>query len=271
MSDTSSKKEQIRKAVHRLLEDAGSKGIRTSDVHRMVREQTKVNLSTIQGNWHKFSREEKAIDKGKDNKIVEMDIGLYRLSKFDNQAIDDIDEDFQDNNKKDLKDRGLHPEQAYYKPFAQYLEDEDKCTDAISLEGKLFNGKWANPDVIGFKAYDNSFSRSKIISAEVKTSESAGDILKGFGQCCSYKLFSHKVYLVIPSSVKIMPRISALCIRHNIGLVTFDLTDAMDDVDWGGGVKNEPYFEEPDYDFVDTMFDKMKEDATIKKIISRYK
>ncbi len=261
------KRSEIKEVVKRLLEDAGSKGMRTSDVYRMVHEQTGIKLSTIRGNWHKLSRKDKVIDK--DNKIVEMDIGLYRLSKFDNQAIDDNDEDLQDNNKKDLQDSGFSPEQAYYEPFAQYLEDENKCTDAISLEGKLFNGKWANPDVIGFKAYDNSFSRSKIISAEVKTSESAGDILKGFGQCCSYKLFSHKVYLVIPSSVKIMPRISALCIRHNIGLVIFDLKDAMDDVDWD--VKNEPYFEEPDYDFVDTMFDKMKEDTTIKKIISRYK
>jgi len=65
----------------------------------------------------------------------------------------------------------------------------------------------------------------EIISAEIKTS--IKQLITGFAQACSYKLFSHKVYLVIPeqSDPEELARIDSLCYLYGIGLVLFNCTD----------------------------------------------
>lgn len=263
MSDESLK-DQIRKSAKRLLEEVEGKGILTSEIHRKVREETNINLHTIQGNWHSLSRVNKSIGKGKDNDIVEMDRGLYRLAKFDSQNISD--------NELELEEfsqiKSSTAEKEYYKYFAEYLENEEICFPAIPIGEKLLNEQWTNPDVIGIKSYRKGLSNFKIVTAEIKNSSSTKEILTGFGQCCAYKLFSHKVYFVIPTNVKIERRIAVLCNRHNIGLVLFDAEKDLNDIDWD--IRNEPYFEEPDYDFVESMLEKLGKDTKIKKLFNPY-
>jgi hypothetical protein len=66
----------------------------------------------------------------------------------------------------------------------------------------------------------------EIVSVEIKIS--ADQLVTAFGQACSYKLFSHKVYLVIPadpSHKEEIARIDSLCYYLESGL--FYLTPAM--------------------------------------------
>ncbi|MFP3158657.1 MAG: hypothetical protein RXR65_02645 [Hydrogenobaculum sp.] len=61
----------------------------------------------------------------------------------------------------------------------------------------------------------------EIVSAEIKTD--TNNLVTAFGQACAYKLFSHKVYLVIPKKAeKDVARIESLCLRFGIGLILFD-------------------------------------------------
>lgn len=67
----------------------------------------------------------------------------------------------------------------------------------------------------------------EIISAEIKIDTNQNQLITAFGQACAYKLFSHKVYLVIPQdageqSGSRVSRIESLCLKFGIGLILFD-------------------------------------------------
>jgi hypothetical protein len=104
--------------------------------------------------------------------------------------------------------------------------------------------------VIGIRAARASdivkFS-TEIVSAEVKTDSS--DLITAFGQACSYKLFSHKSYMVVPcqSSVEDVARLDALCRIFGIGLILFDAT-APDNPDYQIRVRASKH--EPDMFFL---------------------
>ncbi len=116
-------------------------------------------------------------------------------------------------------------ETAFYKPFADWLVRMKECTKAIPLGGSRFGGRWGTPDVIGKRESlrsDIIKSPTEIVSAEVKVDSNA--LITAFGQACSYYLFSHKSYLVVPkdSAQDDLSRLDALCQIFGIGLVLFD-------------------------------------------------
>jgi len=116
-------------------------------------------------------------------------------------------------------------EQDFYKPFAEYLIAElDECTKAISLGGNKFKDRWGTPDVIGLrkpKPDDVQLNLPiEIVSVEIKFDSNA--IITAFGQACSYKLFSHKSYLVVPNDAEELDRLDALCRIVGLGLILFD-------------------------------------------------
>ena len=125
-------------------------------------------------------------------------------------------------------------EEEFYPSFAEYLqisEDEEKktldiCTNAIPLGNNGFKDYWGTPDVIGlYKAqeWDTVKFPTEVISAEIKLKSAKDELMVAFGQACAYRLFSHRVYLVIPDKPEQhIPRIQALCHLHGIGLVLFD-------------------------------------------------
>jgi len=121
---------------------------------------------------------------------------------------------------------GKPSENEFYISFAEYVENElQECTEAIPLGGNIFADKWGTPDVFGIqKPRDSDIFRQpiEVLSAEIKTSTSG--LITAFGQACSYKLFSHRSYIVVPSaSVKPdLERLDALCMIFGIGLVRFD-------------------------------------------------
>ena len=127
---------------------------------------------------------------------------------------------------------GKIKEEDFYDAFANWLvEDLEECTKAISLGGHRFKDKWGTPDVIGIRRSRESDIiklATEIVSAEVKTDSNG--LITAFGQACSYKLFSHKAYIVVPvdSSAEDLARLDALCLIFGIGLILFDPTKTSD-------------------------------------------
>lgn len=120
-------------------------------------------------------------------------------------------------------------EEDYYKPFADWLVNElEECTKAISLGGNKFRDKWGTPDVIGIREPRKSDivkPATDIVSAEIKID--TGNLITAFGQACSYKIFSHKSYIVIPkeSTEEDVARLDALGRIFGIGLILMDVSD----------------------------------------------
>jgi hypothetical protein len=121
-------------------------------------------------------------------------------------------------------------ESDFYESFADWLtNDLEECTKAKELGGNVFGGKWGTPDVVGVsKAMPTDIikNETEIISAEIKLATS--ELITAFGQACSYKLFSHKVYLVIPeqSNPDEKSRLDSLCYLFGIGLVLYDSSNS---------------------------------------------
>jgi len=117
-------------------------------------------------------------------------------------------------------------EEDFYAPFADWLKNEiEDVTHAIPLGGNKFKDKWGTPDVVGKREpmrSDIIKGSTEIVSAEIKTETL--QLVTAFGQVCAYKLFSHKVYLVVPrqSQSEEISRLDSLCQIFGIGLVTFD-------------------------------------------------
>jgi hypothetical protein len=118
-------------------------------------------------------------------------------------------------------------EKDFYQPFAEWLRDGlEEVTEALAIGGNIFKGKWATPDVIGVlrpMRGDPVKFEPQIVSAEVKTDPSQPVI--AFGQAISYRLFSHKSYLVLPNSISDddLDRMIALSTTFGLGLVTFSV------------------------------------------------
>lgn len=117
-------------------------------------------------------------------------------------------------------------EEAFYVPFADWLVNEiEDATQAIPLGGNIFKDKWGTPDVVGkmeSRRSDIIKGPTEIIAAEIKTETL--QLVTAFGQACAYKLFSHRVYLVVPrqSQDEEISRLDSLCQIFGVGLVTFN-------------------------------------------------
>lgn len=216
-------REKIIKKVLEVLENKPN-GVRYSELHRKIKNTLpKVNFSTIHGTlWYLKQK----IDNGQIKNIIRPERGLYILKKYleDNQPnITTSEKSFEINGKAIV-------EENFYKPFADYLvKDLEECTKAIPLGGNQFGDKWGTPDVFGiykFSETDPLRPPIEIVSVEIKAD--TNQLITAFGQACSYKIFSHKVYLVIPKEAeRDISRIESLCSKFSIGLILFDKNDSQ--------------------------------------------
>lgn len=206
-------KEQIaNKAVEFLIKEP--RGLRCSDLLRLMRQEFP-GIKEASFHWtipdlHLYRPEE----------IYKPARGLFRHVRFRETEVE-----------SDIRTvettRRQAGEEEFYKSFADYLVDElEECTKAIALGGNCFKDKWGTPDVIGVlcpRQSDILKFAPEIVSAEVKTDANA--LITAFGQACSYRLFSHRVYLVIPASVpeSELARLDALCRVFGLGLILFDV------------------------------------------------
>jgi len=194
-------------------------GIHYSDlVRRISQEFPDIPVNTIHGTvWD--------LDKRLPNEVYKPARGLFRHVNFKEEEI----------SKEEPKlpfEAVKIKEEDFYKPFANWLVNElEECTDAIPLGGNKFKDKWGTPDVIGKREPQRSDivkAPTEIVSAEIKVD--ARDLITAFGQACSYKLFSHKSYIVIPknSPQDDVSKLDALCMIFGIGLVLFDNNNPQD-------------------------------------------
>lgn len=152
-------------------------------------------------------------------------------------------------------------EESFYQSFADYLlQDLEECTKAIPLGGNRFGDKWGTPDVLGiykFSETDPIRPPIEIISAEIKTD--TNQLITAFGQACSYKLFSHKVYLVVPKDAeRDIGRLESLCSRFGIGLILFDKNNPKSP---DFKIRTRAAKNEPDYFYVNEYLRRLGEDS----------
>ncbi len=152
-------------------------------------------------------------------------------------------------------------EEDFYPSFRDWLQNEvQEVTKAIVLGGSKFQAKWATPDVIGvYTTNRNDVIQQEptIVSAEIKMGNSGTELITAFGQACAYKIFSHKVYLVIPNSAikEDKDRIESLCLILGLGLVLFDNTNVK--TIWE--IKCRPLKHEPDIWYINDAMRKVPE------------
>jgi hypothetical protein len=165
------------------------------------------------------------------NSVYKPDKGLYRLIKYqNNNSQSDSISTLQDGITPSINNQQISiKEEDFYESFAAWLVgDQEDCTEAKELGGNIFGGKWGTPDVIGvLKSLPTDFIKKDIEITSVEIKFSPNELITAFGQACSYKLFSHKVYLVIPkqSNSEEISRLDSLCYLFGIGLVLFDNTN----------------------------------------------
>ena len=135
---------------------------------------------------------------------------------------------------------------------------------AVSSTCPQSRDKWGTPDVIGIREPRRSDiikPPTEIVSAEIKL-DVAG-LITAFGQACSYKLFSHKSYIVVPqnSSEEDIARHDSLARIFGIGLVLFNpLTPKSPDF----RIRARAAREEPDMFYVNKYL-KLVEDELFKQ------
>jgi len=205
---------RIKAKAFELLEQH-PEGLRYSELHSKILESDgSFNRNTVNGCiWN--------LDVTFPDKIYKPSKGLFRLVK--NKPLESEPPD----------EPPVAPlvisqvkEDAFYAPFADWLKNDiEDVTHAIPLGGNKFRDKWGTPDVIGKREpmrSDIIKGPTEIVSAEIKTD--SFQLVTAFGQASAYKLFSHKVYLVVPrqSQSEETSRLDSLCQIFGIGLVTFD-------------------------------------------------
>jgi len=254
----STQKEKIIKQVLIVL-DGRPNGIRYSELFRELKKLLpEVPENTIHGTiWD--------LDKRVKN-ITKPDRGIFILMKYlspEKQAkiLQKYLSETARNNIEEIRTPLTIDEEKFYLPFAEYLmNDLGECIKAIPLGRNRFGDKWGTPDVLGiykFSETDPIRPPVEIVSAEIKTD--TNQLITAFGQSCSYKLFSHKVYLVIPKEAeKDVSRVESLCSRFGIGLILFDKNNYQNP---NFEIRTRALKNEPDYFYVNEYLRRLGESS----------
>jgi hypothetical protein len=155
-----------------------------------------------------------------DGRITKVDKGFYQLTDFFGKTVN-VEIVSLPLNKRIT-------EQDFYQSFADWLVSElEDCTKTEVVGGATFGDKWATPDVIGVlksKPSDIFKFEHEIVAAEIKIS-GGESLVTALGQACSYRLFAHRSYIVVPkqASKSDLDRLDSLCLLFGIGLVVFDV------------------------------------------------
>lgn len=209
--------QRIKQTALEILEKH-PEGLRFSELHTAISASDPgFKSNTISGCiWN--------LDAAKPREVYKPAKGLFRLLRFKENADEGAPTPPE---SPAAAERAKEKEEDFYAPFAEWLKNElEDVTLAIPLGGNVFRDKWGTPDVIGKHAprpSDIIQGPVEIVSAEIKTDTQ--QLVTAFGQACAYRLFSDKVYLVVPrnSNKDDIARLDALCQIFGIGLVTFDV------------------------------------------------
>lgn len=200
---------QIKELAKQIIAESPG-GIRYSAlVERILKDHPETPKNTVHGSvWD--------LDKTYSGEVLKPSRGLFTING-DAKAIEPAT----------VVSSTICREADFYESFAEWLKNDlDEATEAIPLGGSGLRSKWGTPDVVGtFKPLPSNRVKFdlEIISAEVKTSTTQS--IEAFGQATAYRLFSHKVYLVMPVDIsqEDQSRLEALAMLFGIGFVQFDL------------------------------------------------
>ncbi|MFO1514946.1 MAG: hypothetical protein U1F83_18905 [Verrucomicrobiota bacterium] len=172
------------------LLDLFPNGLRYSELHAKISAaDASFNSNTVNGSiWN--------LDALFPDKVYKPSKGLFRLLKY-KPSEPEVVEPAPSGDSPAPKIK----EEDFYEPFADWLKNEiEDVTHAIPLGGNRFKDKWGTPDVVGKRESRRSDiirGTTEIVSAEIKTETL--QLITAFGQACAYKIFSNKVYLVVPT------------------------------------------------------------------------
>jgi hypothetical protein len=192
---------------------ANPNGIRWAELHRAVRDALpEENPNTVNGSLHHFRTH---LPLG----VSRPDRGVYALGDCASQGP-----------APSVRPAAAkHREADFYQPFADFLVgDLEEATRAEAIGGNGAGGKWGTPDVIGLyeaKPSDPIKFTTEVVAAEIKIDTQS--LIVAFGQACAYRLFAHRVYIVVPrnSNPNDLKRLDALASVVGVGLVKFDADD----------------------------------------------
>jgi hypothetical protein len=224
-------RKQIQAEALQILEEAIG-GIRWADLLRKVHaEDPETPFNSVHGAIHAL------LTTNRD--IVKVARGIYQLAKYQEaQSSIAVAEDKATAAEVVEVETRAHEtvrlsEADFYLSFAQWLTDvAEEVNAAVVLGGSVLRGKWGTPDVIGVlkpRAQDLLKFEPQIVSAEIKIDPNQPVV--AFGQAVAYRLFSHKSYIVLPTTTSEddLARLKALCTIHGVGLVTFMLDKTAPD------------------------------------------
>jgi len=232
--------------------DENENGLRWADLYSIIKiKYPNMKNGTIVGGLRKFYNKNIS-------SVYKPDKGLYKLIKY--QDTNSLNTSLLQNNLQPNTQTLSIKEEDFYESFAAWLvDDREECIKAKELGGNIFGSKWGTPDVIGVsKSLPTDIIKKDIEITSVEIKFSQNELITAFGQACSYKLFSHKVYLVIPqqSNTEEISRLDSLCYLFGIGLVLFDNTNPnMPNYQ----LKNRAQKGEPDYYYLNKNIDKAKD------------
>lgn len=205
-------RKRVADAAHRIIK-ANPTGIRWADLHRAVRAALPdENPNTVNGSLHHFRNN---LPLG----VSRPDRGVYAIG----------DGATQEAAPSLIPAVAKHREVDFYQPFADFLVgDLEEATRAEPIGGNGAGGKWGTPDVIGLyeaRPSDPIKFTTEVVAAEIKIDTQS--LIVAFGQACAYKLFAHRVYIVVPrnSNENDLKRLDALAGVVGIGLVKFNADD----------------------------------------------
>ena len=241
----------IRNKFKEILIEESPNGVRANMLTKKIQIRCKLEgknykLPTIRGEIPNLERELEDFRKIKNEEqgggVFYFYIGKEQMPEQEGLQPRHINEEqplSQDGDCRDEeRDRSSNRRESdFYESFAKYLEyadpkndddDDDRldeCTKAVAWGGRKSRSKWGTPDVVGvFRPRQNALVQfpHEIVSAEIKIGGTPPELITAFGQACAYRLFSHKVYLVIPESGQNTDRIKSLCHLFGLGLVYFN-------------------------------------------------
>lgn len=239
-------RERVAKAAYKIISETPA-GIRWSDLHSAVRKALPdVNPNTVTGSLHHFRNH-----LPKD--VVRPDRGIYAMAGavLADAAVPAVQS----------MPATKHKEVDFYKPFAEWLENDlEEVTIAKPIGGSGAGGKWGTPDVIGLYSARPSEPvkfTTEVVAVEIKINTQS--LIEAFGQACAYKLFAHRVYIAVPrnSNQSDLKRLDALAGVVGIGLVKFN-SDDLANPDFQVMVRAAKH--EPDYYYTNELLSKFKQE-----------
>jgi len=221
-------------------------GIRWAELHRGVRKALPdENPNTIVGALHHYRNN---LPDG----IIRPDRGLYAVGNESERPSSEV---------REVAPTGRYREADFYQPFADWLVgDLEEATLAVAIGGSGMGGKWATPDVVGLfqpRKTDPIQFTEEVVAAEIKVDTNS--LIVAFGQACAYKLFAHRVYIVVPrtANAQDLKRLDALAGVVGIGLVKFNPDDPHNP-EFAVMVRAAKH--EPDYFYTNDVLSKLKKE-----------